>query len=326
MDSGGIDEGLPVAFSSKCTSLLSSALWLIAILFCLTGIGILVFSNTWDGVIVTVIGILSLAAMTFGAPWLARLHFRKNPNKNVEIEWQFSPDGIRIIGPRSSTQAEWSVVFKVVATPDGLLFYFVPQLFNWVPRNGFATDAEFVSTVELSRKNCQRFVEVGKNPTVQRFRFGVRKLTVDHFLGVYLGGHFVTLDNVCKTSSATPRIAVVDTPDGSMVAPVYRCLDTSCGNWCDVRSRWVRRLHRANRSWHSCRDCTRDNHLKPPVCHITAKFGRLSSSARKCSKPIRFGTVTPTPSLVAGRLSGSLVARAARRLPRCRRRASNESS
>ena len=171
-----LTKGLRWHYRHTTRPFFRGALWVLIILICMGGIGILVFSNTWDGAIVTAIGFLMLLSMAAGTPWLARRQFRQNPNQNAEIEWRLSPEIVQIIGPHSSTQAEWSAISKVVQTPDGLLLYFAPQFFHWIPRNGFATEAEFDSAIELSRKNCQQFVKVGKSPIIQRFRFRVRNL------------------------------------------------------------------------------------------------------------------------------------------------------
>ena len=91
------------------------------------------------------------------APWLAWRQFRQNPNQNAEIEWRLSADDIQIISPQSSTQAKWSAVFKVAEAPDGLLFYFVPQMYHWVPKHGFASEAEFNAAAELAQEELSEF-------------------------------------------------------------------------------------------------------------------------------------------------------------------------
>ena len=207
---------------------------MLAILFCVGGIGILVFSNIWDGAIVTAFGFLSLISAAAGAPWLAQRQFRQNQNQNAEIEWQLSPDNIQIVGRHSSTQAEWSAISKVVATPEGLLFYFTPQLFHWIPRSGFATEAEFDSAVELSRKNCRQFIQVAKSPIIRRFRFRVRNLLWTTFWVCVWGGAFAHLRSFIPSHRPFQVRVVVDVADRRVVSHFSHYLDAARRHWCFV--------------------------------------------------------------------------------------------
>jgi hypothetical protein len=155
--------------------LFRAAFWVIAVFFCIGGALICVFENIREGAIVAGIGLLWLIWSTAAAPWLAWWQFRQNPNQNVEIEWRLSADNIQVITPQTSTQVKWSAVFKVAEAPDGLLFYFMPRVYHWIPKHGFASEAEFDAAAELARKNCQNFIKPGGS-ILQGFRFQVKNL------------------------------------------------------------------------------------------------------------------------------------------------------
>jgi YcxB-like protein len=152
-----------------------AAFWVLAIFFCVTGALIAADVGIWEGAFVVGLGLLWPTMSVASAPLLARLQFRKNPNQNAEIEWRFFEDKIQIVGPHSSTRADWSAVFKVAEFPDGLLFYFGPQSFYWIPKNSFGSEADFDAAAELARKNCQTFIKFGGS-IFQGFRFRVRNL------------------------------------------------------------------------------------------------------------------------------------------------------
>ena len=155
--------------------LFRAAFWLLAIVFCMFGGIIAVQGSILGGAFVGALGLLWMIISAAEAPWRARRQFRQNPNQNGEIEWRFSAESIQCIGPHSSTQADWGAVFKVAEAPDGLLFYFGPQFFHWIPKNSFASEAEFQAAAELAMKNCQTFIKLGGS-IFQGFRFRVRNL------------------------------------------------------------------------------------------------------------------------------------------------------
>jgi hypothetical protein len=145
------------------------------VVFCVVGALVCVFESVPEGAIIAGFGLLGPIGWAAAPSWLAWWQFRRDPNQNAEIEWRFSADNIDIITPQSSTQAKWSAVFKVAQAPDGLFFYFMPQVNHWIPKHGFASEAEFDAAAELARKNCQNFIKLGGS-ILQRFRFQVKNL------------------------------------------------------------------------------------------------------------------------------------------------------
>jgi hypothetical protein len=48
----------------------------------------------------------------------------------------------------------------MVRTPSGILLYPVNSIFHWLPRSGFASDAEFERCIELARSKIQMHYHV----------------------------------------------------------------------------------------------------------------------------------------------------------------------
>jgi hypothetical protein len=72
----------------------------------------------------------------------ARRQFRRNPHKDAEISWYFSPDKISSAGEGFDNSLAWNKVFKFVDTAEGFLIYPQKQLFYWVPFSGFKSESD----------------------------------------------------------------------------------------------------------------------------------------------------------------------------------------
>ena len=92
--------------------------------------------------------------------WIVSRRFRKRPDRDVELEWQITPDKIRVQSTLGQSEFGWQAFAKVVRTPTGVMFYPIDQMFHWLPRTGFASDAEFERCVELARTKIERHYDV----------------------------------------------------------------------------------------------------------------------------------------------------------------------
>jgi hypothetical protein len=92
--------------------------------------------------------------------WMIRRAFRKRPDRDVEFEWQLAPDKIRTQSSLGSSEFGWPSFTKMVRTPSGVLLYPVNEIFHWLPRSGFTSEAEFERCIELARSGIERQYEV----------------------------------------------------------------------------------------------------------------------------------------------------------------------
>src|SRR4051812_4529896 len=69
--------------------------------------------------------------------WLSTRGFEKRPDANADVEWQFSPEKIRVWSENAEGLRSWSSYVKVVQTNDGFLFYPIKNLYHWVPFSAF---------------------------------------------------------------------------------------------------------------------------------------------------------------------------------------------
>ncbi len=92
--------------------------------------------------------------------WVIRRRFKKEPDRDREIDWEFSEDKIRVSTAHSNSERVWHSYTKVVRTPEGILLYPNEEMYQWLPRSGFANDKEFVRFIELSAGKIPRHFDV----------------------------------------------------------------------------------------------------------------------------------------------------------------------
>jgi hypothetical protein len=106
------------------------------------------------------VGVYWFAIRGFDFRWGIRRKFAKRPDKDTEVEWQISPTKITIRGSLAYTECSWGAFTKVLRTPRGLMFYPINEIFHWLPRHAFASDAEFESVTQLAMAKVPRFYHV----------------------------------------------------------------------------------------------------------------------------------------------------------------------
>ncbi len=103
---------------------------------------------------------MQLFLLTWGrlaGPWFSRREFTKRPDSGAELIWSISEDALEATYPQGNSTITWKALLKMVFTPEGVLLYTAPQIFNWLPRYGFKDDADFARFKDLAGKNAQVF-------------------------------------------------------------------------------------------------------------------------------------------------------------------------
>jgi hypothetical protein len=110
-----------------------------------------------------------LVAPVFGLLWLLRLRlFRwvvrqlvaKRPAMNKEYEWEIASDKVVIRSPIARSEISWEAFVKVVQGPSGILLFAIDRTAYYIPRRGFASDAEFGQAIELTKSKVRTFRHV----------------------------------------------------------------------------------------------------------------------------------------------------------------------
>ena len=85
--------------------------------------------------------------------WYWGRGFTKRPDANVQIEWQFSTEGIKAETELGKGIIYWKGFLRVVETSEGFLFYPLKNIFHWLPFSAFESP-DCVETVRgLIREN-----------------------------------------------------------------------------------------------------------------------------------------------------------------------------
>jgi hypothetical protein len=111
----------------------------------------------WTGLIVLSFVSVCWWSRSIWHRWIVRRQYTKCSEKDIEIEWQIMPDKLSVQSPLAHTECVWKVIVKVVHTPCGLMLYPQNNLFFYLPRRGFASDAEFEQAIELAKSNVPQF-------------------------------------------------------------------------------------------------------------------------------------------------------------------------
>jgi YcxB-like protein len=92
--------------------------------------------------------------------WFIRRAFNKRPDKNAHIEWLISSDKLCVESPRAKSELLWAAFAKVVQTRDGFLFYPIDQIFHFLPKRGFLSEADFERLTQLAKQQAHKFIQM----------------------------------------------------------------------------------------------------------------------------------------------------------------------
>jgi len=115
------------------------------------------FVTTWLFLVV-LFYVFFLSDLTLG--WAVRRKFKQRPDRDVEIEWRVTEEQLRIRSKLSDSEVAWEIFAKGVIAPDGVLLCPNNQIFHWLPREGFASDAEFGRFLELAKSKVPKIREI----------------------------------------------------------------------------------------------------------------------------------------------------------------------
>jgi hypothetical protein len=107
-----------------------------------------------------IVGTYWFAVRPFERRWLTRRQFSKRPDRDMEIEWQVGGDKIFTRSTLAQSEISWQAFTKMVGTPTGVMLYPNDQIYHWLPRHGFASDAEFERFIEIAKSKIQRHYDV----------------------------------------------------------------------------------------------------------------------------------------------------------------------
>jgi len=105
--------------------------------------------NVWFAVLIVVM-------MFVVVPWFQRRTVSKayyaNPAMQGQQTYEFTPDGLRMVGPLSSVSVAWPGILSAVETDEFLLFFVQKNLAYYLPKRAVSSTAELEELRELARQ------------------------------------------------------------------------------------------------------------------------------------------------------------------------------
>lgn len=144
-------------YRQRVRPLFRLALWIVITSFIVLGSLAVIHPVFSAPVWLLPLGLFLALLQTVIRPWQIRRQLAKSPHKDAQIEFQITDDSIRTQTIHGQSQFAWSALAKVVETPQGFLFYPTLQVFQWLPRHGFASDGDFERLAEIAQRRAITF-------------------------------------------------------------------------------------------------------------------------------------------------------------------------
>lgn len=93
------------------------------------------------------------------ATLVLRKQFAKRPDRNIEVRFEASDDGMKCSTEHSNSSFRWNLVSKVRRYKDGFLIFPVPKIFHWIPNHAFASPDEVEAMSEIFKRNVKDYKE-----------------------------------------------------------------------------------------------------------------------------------------------------------------------
>ncbi len=93
--------------------------------------------------------------------WFFRLRFRKSPLRDLEVEKEFTTEGVVTRTKLATEDLKWSAFSKLLETTKGVLLYTDPAVFHWVPKSCFDNEEDYGDLVVLAMNQAGNYQSVG---------------------------------------------------------------------------------------------------------------------------------------------------------------------
>jgi hypothetical protein len=131
---------------------------LIGVLILLSGVVSLYQRTTgWPGFLFTVF----FSALFFSIPLFARRTalkiYAQKPDRDMEVTWDISDDGIRSKTELASSENTWAFFQKVLRVREGFLLYPSGSIFHWLPMHAFRNTGDAERFAELAKSKVRDY-------------------------------------------------------------------------------------------------------------------------------------------------------------------------
>ncbi|MBB5036662.1 YcxB family protein [Prosthecobacter dejongeii] len=113
-------------------------------------------------VLVTLGCIIWYALMIGTFRFMLKQQIKRIPAYGMTLRYVMTEDGLRSTAGGAESFLPWNLVIKSIATPDGVLVYPQQNLFNWLPKTAFTSEADYARFLQLITSKTQHS-KVGLN-------------------------------------------------------------------------------------------------------------------------------------------------------------------
>jgi hypothetical protein len=115
-------------------------------------------------------------------------NLRKSPAFGGQAHFAFTETAVEIDAPGQAVTLAYREFKKILPRPEGLLMYQDAGTFNWVPRSGFATEAEFTEAARRAQEGHKLSAPAPAEPSVGLDHLqGIPFRLVINFKVLYMG-------------------------------------------------------------------------------------------------------------------------------------------
>lgn len=90
----------------------------------------------------------------------ARQAYAQKPDRDMEVTWDISEDGIRSKTPLALSENTWASFQKMVRAREGFLLYPSGRMFHWLPTHAFRDTEEVERFAELAKSRVKEYAEL----------------------------------------------------------------------------------------------------------------------------------------------------------------------
>lgn len=108
-------------------------------------------------IILPIVGIYVLFFHRMDRHIMVRHHFRKRPDRDVEICWTLDESSLDIQTPGTDYRAQWAQISKAFKAKEGFLIYPHDTLFFWLPFSAFENEEQRNMAETILREKVKTF-------------------------------------------------------------------------------------------------------------------------------------------------------------------------
>ena len=105
-------------------------------------------------------GVYLLLFRKYDVRWSLRRHFKKRPDRDLQIVWTLGENDLQIKTKESESKQNWSQIAKARRASTGFLLYPDDKVFFWLPITAFASEEDRKRTEELLRSKVKDFADI----------------------------------------------------------------------------------------------------------------------------------------------------------------------